>query len=152
MWVEIDTPNRTFCGEFPPNRWQTVPSTSVAGTAESRYSLPMVDTPELPLRFEFDGRIGQPFAFSDESGRSVQWTLKSVEPAYRRPEGQPYGTPVPDDSGRCYSLVFAGSDTQEAEQGILTMEAEGMSPMALFVSPLGPGEDGVHRYELVVSR
>lgn len=88
---------------------------------------------------DFAGRLGETFTATAGEDRTLTLTLRRVD-FLPRPEG---------DQGRePFSLEFTDPAEDHVPQQIVEVRHEEMGEFALFVVPLGPGDDGM-RYEAI---
>ena len=87
---------------------------------------------------DFKDRVGETFTATAADGRSLAFTLTSVDALQPRPDG-----------GRTpFSLEFRDEAQDHVPQQTVAVEHPELGAFDLFVVPLGPGPEGM-RYEAV---
>ena len=91
------------------------------------------------LAGSFEPHIGTVFNLRGQDGPGRDFTLAQVDVR-------------PDTDGKNFSLVFTDPGADVVPQGTYYFDHDVMGELLLFVVPIGPGSDGVLRYESIFNR
>ena len=91
------------------------------------------------LAESFEPHIGSTFHLRGQEGSGRDFTLFQVDVR-------------PETNGKCFSLLFSDATEDVVPQGTYFFDHDIMGELLLFIVPIGPGADGILRYESIFNR